>query len=95
MIRFRDGLTLARTKLKTHKIRTGISLAVGSILFGLLVAVMIISQGVVDSVDRFSKEGLNNRTVLNIYTSRNGNFEILNNLEFTALAIVLMKFYIN
>ena len=81
MIRFRDGLTLARTKLKTHKIRTGISLAVGSILFGLLVAVMIISQGVVDSVDRFSKEGLNNRTVLNIYTSRNGNFEILNNLE--------------
>ncbi len=81
MIRFRDGLTLARTKLKTHKLRTGISLAIGSILFGLLVAVMVVSQGVTDSFDRFSKEGLNDRTVLNVFSSRMGNFQLYNNLE--------------
>ena len=81
MIRFRDGLTLARTKLKTHKLRTGISLAIGSILFGLLVAVMVVSQGVTDSFDRFSKEGLNSRTVVNVSSSLHGNYEFYNNLD--------------
>jgi len=64
MIRFIDATTLAYTKLRTHKIRTGIAIAVAGLLFGLIASVIIIAQGVFDSVDRFSDEGLNNRTVV-------------------------------
>lgn len=66
MIRLIDATTLAYTKLRTHKIRTGIAIAVAGLLFGLIAAVIIVAQGVFDSVDRFSDEGLNNRTVLTV-----------------------------
>lgn len=66
MIRFVDAATLAYTKLRTHRVRTGITVAVAGMLFGLIAAVIIIAQGVFDSVDRFSDEGLNSRTVVTI-----------------------------
>ncbi|MEO8691617.1 MAG: ABC transporter permease [Candidatus Saccharimonas sp.] len=69
MIRLVDATILAYTKLKTHKIRTSISVGVAGMLFGLIGAVVMISQGVFTSVNRFSDEGLNNRTILNITRS--------------------------
>lgn len=66
MIRFIDAATLAYTKLRTHRIRTSIAIAVAGLLFGLIAAVIIVAQGVFDSVDRFSDEGLNSRTIVTI-----------------------------
>jgi len=66
MIRFTDATVLAYTKLRTHRIRTGITIAIAGLLFGLIAAVIIVVQGVFDSVDRFSDEGLNNRTIVSI-----------------------------
>lgn len=66
MIRFSDAFVLAYTKLKVHRIRTGVAVGVSGILFGLIAAVIIVAQGVFSSVDNFSDVGLNNRTVLNI-----------------------------
>ncbi|MDB5180591.1 MAG: hypothetical protein JWO54_349 [Candidatus Saccharibacteria bacterium] len=66
MIRLGDAAVLAYTKLRTHRVRTGIAIAVAGLLFGLIAAVIIVAQGVFDSVDRFSDEGLNNRTVLSV-----------------------------
>ena len=64
MIRLIDAMTLAYTKLRTHKIRTGLTVGVAGILFGLILAVIIVAQGVFDSVERFSQEGLGNRMIL-------------------------------
>lgn len=75
MIRFSDALVLAHTKLRTHKIRTGIVIAVSGLSFGLIAAFIIVAQGVFDSVDRFSDEGLNNRTIVSVSRfSQNANY---------------------
>ena len=64
MIRFFDALVLAHTKLRVHKIRTGMAIGIAGLLFGLMGAVIIIVQGIFVSVDNFSDEGLNSRTIL-------------------------------
>ncbi len=64
MIRAFDGFVLAYTKLRSHKVRTGLTVGVAGILFGLIIAVIIVAQGVFDSVDRFSEEGLGSRYLL-------------------------------
>lgn len=69
MIRISDAFVLAYTKLRVHRVRTGIAIAVSGLLFGLIAAVIIVVQGVFSSVDRFSDEGLNNRTILNVTQS--------------------------
>lgn len=66
MIRLSDAFVLAYTKLRVHRIRTGIAVAISGLLFGLIAAVIIVSQGIFTSVDGFSDVGLNNRTILNI-----------------------------
>lgn len=66
MIRLTDAFVLAYTKLRVHRIRTGIAVAISGLLFGLIAAVIIVSQGIFSSVDGFSDVGLNNRTILNI-----------------------------
>ena len=69
MIRFVDALVLAHTKLRVHRVRTGIAIAISGLLFGLIAALIIIVQGIFVSVDRFSDEGLNDRTILNVTRS--------------------------
>lgn len=66
MIRFIDAVVLAQTKLRTHKIRTGLTLGVAGILFGLILAVIFVAQGTFESVDRFDEEGLADRSVVHI-----------------------------
>lgn len=66
MIRLSDAFVLAYTKLRVHRIRTGVAVGVSGLLFGLIAAVIIVAQGVFSSVDNFSEVGLNNRTILNI-----------------------------
>lgn len=69
MIRVGDAFVLAYTKLRVHKIRTGVAVGVAGMLFGLIAAVIIIAQGIFSSVDSFSDQGLNNRTILTITRS--------------------------
>lgn len=66
MIRLIDALTLATTKLRSHKVRTAITVAIAGPMFGLILAVVLVMQGVFDSVERFSSEGLNNRTLVTV-----------------------------
>lgn len=75
MISLIDSYTIARTKLKTRKIRTGLTIGVSGILFGLLVASSLLIGGVESSVDRFSKEGLGARYIAKAMVSpANGDF---------------------
>ncbi len=64
MIRFIDSIVLAHTKLRTHRVRTGITIGVAGILFGVILAGVIVIQGAFTSIDRFGKEGLNERSIL-------------------------------
>lgn len=66
MIRFTDAAVLAVTKLRTHRVRTGLTVGLAGILFGLILAVIFLVQGMFDSIERFSGEGLNNRVIMNI-----------------------------
>ena len=61
-----DALTLARTKLRSHRIRTGVTVAIAGLLFGLIIAALFFVQGVFTSVDKYSDIGLNNRILLNV-----------------------------
>lgn len=57
MIKLIDATTLALTKLRTHKIRTTITILIPSLLFGVLFAILITSEGAFDSIANFNKEG--------------------------------------
>lgn len=87
MIRFFDAATLAYTKLRTHKVRTGITVGIAGILFGLLLAVVFVTQGVFDSIGRFSQEGLNNRAIVSVtnFTPAYPIYDHLEDPEFIAL----------
>lgn len=86
MIRFIDAVTLAHTKLRTHRIRTGIAIGIAGILFGLILGVIFVTQGVFDSINRFGKEGLNDRAVINVMQMDNPfrAYDFVRNKEFIA-----------
>lgn len=70
MIRLTDAAVLAYTKLKVHRVRTGITIGIAGLLFGLMAAAIIVVQGVFTSIASFDEEGLNNRTILGIVDNR-------------------------
>lgn len=72
MIRSTDAFTLAYTKLRTHPIRTGITVAISGLLFGVLLWVLLVTQGLFNSVDRFGTLGLNNRYIVSVSDSGAG-----------------------
>lgn len=80
MIRFSDAVVLAATKLRTHKIRTGIITGVSGLLFGLLIGVIILAQGVFDSANRYNEVGLGERYIVSLNEMAQG-YNIFEHLE--------------
>lgn len=81
MIRLRDAAVLAHTKLRMHRVRTGITIGISGVLFGLLIGVVLVVQGVFESVGRFSDSGLNNRYVVLLGRTFNSPFNAYDSLE--------------
>lgn len=69
MITFTDASRLAGTKLRTRKIRTGVTIFLASLLFGVLVAGSLIITGGLRSVDRFQADGLTSRYIVYVAES--------------------------
>lgn len=63
MIRMIDSIVLAWTKLRLHKIRTGVAVGVSGLVFGFLLVFVVAIQGIINSVDLFS-EGFNSRYIV-------------------------------
>lgn len=63
-MRLRDAVVLATTKLRTHRVRSGIVTGVSGVLFGLLIGIVVIAQGVFDSAERFNSLGLGDRYII-------------------------------
>lgn len=81
MIRLSDAAILAYTKLQTHRIRTGFTVGVAGILFGLIFAGAFIVQGVFESVERFNSEGLADRSIVSIHKYGADYFTAYSNAE--------------
>ena len=80
MIRLSDATVLAYTKLRTHRIRTGVAIGISGLMFGLIVTVMVVSQGIYTSIEQFQNEGLNNRTIVNVtHASIGDTFDVYAN----------------
>jgi len=66
MIKFSDATLLALTKLRAHKIRTIVTTLLASLLFGVLIAGSLVVNGVFNSIDNFSTDGLTSRYIVNV-----------------------------
>lgn len=58
MISIFDAVRLAGTKLRTRKVRLGITIVISGILFSALVAASLVMQGTFASLNYFNKQGL-------------------------------------
>lgn len=67
MIRLTDAWVLASTKLRTRKTRTIVTAVLASLLFAGLVFAFTVVKGAVDSYASYSKNGLSQRYIANVY----------------------------
>ena len=81
-----DAVVLAYTKLRVHRVRTGVTVAIAGMLFGFLLFAVVTSQGVFNSLDRFREMGLNNRYVVSVtdtsFRPTAGMYELLEDEQF-------------
>lgn len=61
-----DAITLAYTKLRTRKIRTAFTVLISGLLFGVLCAALLIAAGVLDSVEKFGREGVGEKYIVKV-----------------------------
>ncbi len=94
MIGIIDAFTLATTKLRTRKIRTIVTAVTAGLLFGVLMAAILITQGVLESAARFTKSGLSERYIAN-YQDMSGGINYEDTPELQARAIELHDKRIN
>ncbi len=91
MIRLSDATILAYTKLRVHKIRTSITVIISSILFSLLVASLIVTQGAFSSIQNFSQEGFGNRYLISAYYNSTANINLWQDQSIIARAKEIYK----
>jgi len=68
VIHLGDAIILATTKLRTRRIRTGITVVVSGLLFGCLVATLFMAKGAFDSISKFNAIGLGSRYIVQAQT---------------------------
>lgn len=64
MIRLGDAIMLAHTKLRTRKVRTAFTVAIAGVMFGLVMAVVVITDGTFQSVEQFTKKSMTGRFII-------------------------------
>jgi hypothetical protein len=64
MIHLTDASKLAYTKLRTRRIRLGITVFISALIFSILAAASFIGSGVFHSIESFSQEGFGSRYVM-------------------------------
>ena len=77
-----DIFILAHTKLRSRPVRTWLTIGLAGLLFGVIIAVIIIMQGIFTSVNQYSTVGLNNRTLIGVaYSPQSSSFDEYNHLS--------------
>ena len=75
MLKIRDAITLARTKLRTRRIRLVLSLIVISVLCSAVVLAFLAVEKTSQSLSTFSNQGLNGRYLTLIAGKNHSAFE--------------------
>lgn len=77
-----DIFILAHTKLRSRPIRTWFTISLAGLLFGIIIAAIVIMQGVFVSIDKYSAVGLNNRTLIGVaYAPQSKSFDEYNHMS--------------
>lgn len=71
MIKLTDNLVLVGAKLRSHKIRTLLTILLPGLLFGVLLTGSLIVTGALQSVETFRKDGLTSRYIVNVNSAMN------------------------
>lgn len=80
-----DALVLAVTKLRTRRIRLFVTVIIAGLLFVLLTSASIVVNGVINSVEDFSEEGLGKRFIVRVNPAGgDSTFELFSNPEVIA-----------
>jgi len=86
MIHLGDALTIASTKLHTHRVRTLVTIIISSLLFSALITATIISESTTNSIAKFNNEGLNNRYLVLAQSDSPLSGGVFSNSEVISLA---------
>ncbi len=89
MIRLRDSLTLALTKLRTRKVRLMVTIIVSGLLFCGLTAASLVVRGAFHSIDSFNKEGFGSRYIVQGFSQ--GNFVNTQDAKIIDRAVAIQK----
>ena len=84
-----DAVTLAYTKLRTRKVRTAFTVLISGLLFGILCAALLIAAGVLDSVEKFGREGVGEKYI--VYTEDGSTYDLSPRYEALAEPSVLNR----
>ncbi len=68
MIRLTDALVLAGTKLRARKVRTIFTIVISGLLFGLVAAIVLISDGALQSTERMMSKSMTGRYIVSGYS---------------------------
>lgn len=78
MIRPLDTITLAITKLRTRRVRLAFTILISGLLFGLLLAIILISSGILRSLDSFGEEGVGEKYIVATSSNASQDYEFFN-----------------
>ncbi len=81
MIRLKDALTLSLTKLKTRRIRLAVMVVVSGLFFVLLVFASLVFTGALDSINKFSQDGLGGRYIVRVESIDDAEFAMTENKQ--------------
>jgi len=94
MIKLTDVAILSLTKLRPRPVRTAITIILASLLFGILVAVSLVSTGIFHSINDFRKDGLTSRYIVSVSNVPNDNpLALQNTMRDPALVTEAKKRY--
>lgn len=94
MIRALDAFKLARTKLRTRKVRLIVTLIIMSLLFSCLVFISLVTSGATTSLKDFGKEGLGSRYLVSAFPMTHSTYDnpaLLEQLRPTQQDIIVQK----
>lgn len=69
MIKVSDATLLTLSKLRSHKLRTILTILVASLVFSILVAISLIATGAFNSIEKFRQGSLTNRYIVSVYNA--------------------------
>lgn len=69
MIKLTDATLLAFTKLRARKLRTGVTVILAGLLFGVLITASLMVNGLFSSINAFRQEGLTSRYIVSVFNA--------------------------